>query len=308
MAGLEACFDQLSPDIRQLVQFCAEQVDPLSAGDLGVQIVFLGHLTEHDQLVRRDFATGDARHNRVSAVLLHVRHEGVVGVLQRNQARIGNRLVPAGGENRADCRLADVTAMLTMAVFAQQRLKALDALDADDAVQLLTGVREVFAQALVDFNAASRQFVLEHLLEQRSTTTATGRRLGIGLEFTQISAAGIDLTADRALADVVAGADGRGIRQRISAQRRRALTHRQNQAGRIGRQLDAVQRVLQQGVVIAVVADQHRANHPLAIGRHHQTAVAVVDVIDIAVAARAFGGTVGIANGAHVNAQQLEFG
>jgi hypothetical protein len=54
---------------------------------------------------------------------------------------------------------------------------------------------------------------------------------------------------------------------------RRATALRQDQRGRVGRQGNAVLGVLQQGVVIAVVAHQHRAEHMLAAGVHHQPAV-----------------------------------
>jgi hypothetical protein len=51
VAGLEAGGDQLFPDRRQLVHARAEQVDPLAAGDLGVQAVFLGDHADRDQAV-----------------------------------------------------------------------------------------------------------------------------------------------------------------------------------------------------------------------------------------------------------------
>ncbi|MNF78705.1 hypothetical protein D3C84_608980 [compost metagenome] len=248
------------------MQLGAEQVDALAAGDLGVEVVFLRHRAEGDQLVRGDLAAGDARHHRVGAVLLHVGHEGVVGVLQRHQQRVGDRLVPAGGEDRADRRLADVATGVAAAVLGQQFLEADHPLHPHDGIQLLTGVGEVLAEALVDGDATSGQLAVEYQLEQRAAAAAAGGRLGLRLEFAEVGDAGLDLAAHRALADVVAGADGRAVRQRIGAQGRRAFGLRQDQAGRIFRQGDAVLRVLQQGVVVAVVADQHRAEHVLAIG------------------------------------------
>src|SRR5690606_10828578 len=72
VAGLEARVYQFFPDQWQLVDTRTEQVDPLSSGDLGVEVVALGHLTQHDELVSGDLATGDTWHYRVGAVLLHV--------------------------------------------------------------------------------------------------------------------------------------------------------------------------------------------------------------------------------------------
>src|SRR5690606_31961369 len=54
VARLEARLDQLTPDIRQLMQLGTEQVDALAAGDLGVKVILLRYNAEDDQLVRRD--------------------------------------------------------------------------------------------------------------------------------------------------------------------------------------------------------------------------------------------------------------
>ena len=148
VAGLEAGGDQLAPDVRQFMQLGTEEVDALAAGDLGIEVVALADLTDGDQLVRRDFAAGDARHHGIGAVLLHVGHEGVIGVLQRNVRGLGDRRVPARGQNRAHRRLADLTAQgIRMAAVAGHQLgEGLDAFDAHQRVELLTRVREVLAQ------------------------------------------------------------------------------------------------------------------------------------------------------------------
>ena len=54
---------------------------------------------------------------------------------------------------------------MALAVLGQQCLEALDAFDADEVVELLAGVGEVFAQALVHFHAAGGEFMFDHLLE-----------------------------------------------------------------------------------------------------------------------------------------------
>src|SRR5690606_8288430 len=190
--GLETGRNQLGPDIRQLVQLGAEQVDTLATGDLGVEVVLAGHLAQHN-----------ARHHRVGAVLLHVLHEGVVGVLQRYQRRVHYRLVPAGSEDGADGGLADIASDAAPAMAGQHVLEALDTLHADDAVQLLTGVGEVLAQTVIHRHTPGAQLVFEHLLEQRAATAAAGTSPGRRLEFAQIGYAGIHLAAHRPLADVV---------------------------------------------------------------------------------------------------------
>src|SRR5262249_20818569 len=78
VAALEPGGDQLLPDLGQLLQPRAEQIDALSAGDLGVQPVPARDLADRDQLLRRDLAGGDPRHDRVGPVLLDVREEPIV--------------------------------------------------------------------------------------------------------------------------------------------------------------------------------------------------------------------------------------
>src|SRR5690606_26266061 len=126
--------------------------------------------------------------------------------------RLHYRLVPAGGENRPHHGLADIAAQLALAVAGEQLLEPGDALDANDAVQLLAGMAEVLAQATVHHHAAGTQLVLEHLFQQGTAAAAAGARSGRRLELAQVGHAGIHLAADRALADVVAGPGGCRVR------------------------------------------------------------------------------------------------
>ena len=175
-------------------------------------------------------------------------------------------------------------------------------------VQLLPGEGEVLAQALVDTDATGDQLVLEHLLEQAGTTATAGAGLGLRLELGQIAATSVDGRTDRALADVVARADHGRLGQGARAQSGRAGRGWQDQAGRFGRQGNAVLGVLQQGVVVAVIAHQHRPQHLLAGGVDHQPAVAGAGFVDELEAARTRGVGMGIADGTDVDAQQLELG
>src|SRR5882672_2135044 len=108
VARLEPGVDELSPDERQLLDARAEEVDALRAGDLRVQAELLRHLPEDDELLGRDLASRNARHDRVGAVLLQVGEEVVVRVLQRRVLGLEDHLVPARGEDRRHRRLADV--------------------------------------------------------------------------------------------------------------------------------------------------------------------------------------------------------
>ncbi|MNO60169.1 hypothetical protein D3C76_507730 [compost metagenome] len=197
---------------------------------------------------------------------------------------------------------------MALAVALEQFVEGADALHPHQPIQLLAGVGEVLAQALVYCYAAGGQLVLEHLLEQGRATTAAGGGLGAALDRGKVAAAAVDGGADRALADVVARADGRAVGQGIGTQGRSAARLWQDQRGRVGRQGYTVLRVLQQGVVVAVVTHQHRAQHMLAAGIHHQPTVGGVGFVDEAVAARAWRGAMGIADRADIHAQQLELG
>src|SRR5262249_47632311 len=53
VAALEAGFDQGLPDVGQLVDACAEEVDPLAAGDLAIEVEPARDLAERDQLLGR---------------------------------------------------------------------------------------------------------------------------------------------------------------------------------------------------------------------------------------------------------------
>src|SRR5690606_20119232 len=135
---------------------------------------------------------------------------------------VHDRLVPAGREDRAYGRLADIAAEMAAAMLGQQLVEREDAFDANDAVQLLTGIGEMLAEARVHRDAAACQRMLEHLLEQGAATTATAAGLGRRFQLAEIGDAGLDLATHRALADVVAGADGGGIRQGTGGQGWRA--------------------------------------------------------------------------------------
>ena len=110
VARLEAGVDQPAPDVGQLLDPRAEQVDPLPAGDLRVETEVAGHLADHDQLVRGDLAAGYPRHHRVGAVALDVGQEVVVGVLQRGLLAVEDVPVAERGQDRGHHGLADVAA------------------------------------------------------------------------------------------------------------------------------------------------------------------------------------------------------
>ena len=140
VASFEARFNQLTPDFWQVVLLRTKQADTLGAGDFGVQIKFTGDTAHGNQPFRRDFATGGTWNNGVGTVFLDVRQEVIVGVLQRRMLGLEHVLVPAGGQQGADGRFTDFAAV-ALAVLRQQFVEGLNALHADQVVQLLARIR-----------------------------------------------------------------------------------------------------------------------------------------------------------------------
>ena len=83
MAAFETGINETFPDVGQVLHLSTEHVDPLPAGDLGVEFVLLRRFADSQQLVGRDLAAGDSRNDRVRPAALHVGQKAVVGVLQR---------------------------------------------------------------------------------------------------------------------------------------------------------------------------------------------------------------------------------
>lgn len=216
VAGFEARFNQLPPDLRQVVFLRAKQADALGAGDFGVQIEFTSDTAHGDQPFRGDFAARGARNDRVGAIFLDVGEEVVVGVLQRRVLRLEDVLIPAGGQQGADGWFTNFTAV-ALAVFGQQFVEGFDAFHADQVEQLLAGVSEVFAQVVVDLDALFRQLGVEHLGDQRDTAAAAGTGLGFRFQRRDGMAAFVNGGDQVAFADVKAGADLRAVRQFIDA-------------------------------------------------------------------------------------------
>ena len=104
LPGLEAGVDEHLPDLGELVEAGAEQVDALAARDLRVQAEVGRDLGDDRELLRRDLAGGDAGDHRVGAVLLHVRHRAVVRVLQAAAAAVEDVRAVLGREDGADRR------------------------------------------------------------------------------------------------------------------------------------------------------------------------------------------------------------
>src|SRR5690606_32804835 len=169
------------------------------------------------ELLGGDLPAGDARHHRIGAVALEVGQEVVVGVLQCGLFAVedvgaGPDRRGEGGDDRADRGFADLAAVaapgLLAAVPVQQFAVGGEAQGEDDLVQLLAGVAEAAAQALVDLDAVRLQLRVDQLTQHLDATSAAGTGLGALLHLGHRGAPVLgDRAADGALGDVVAGAD-----------------------------------------------------------------------------------------------------
>src|SRR5690606_3029607 len=112
-------------------------------------------------------------------------------------------------------RLADLTP-LAAAVFREQLVEGSQTTDADQMVQLLAAVLEVFADVVVDLEPCALELAVQQLGEQRDARATARPRLGARLDVAdhaQLSFA--DRLADGLLVEVVARAYRGSVGQRV---------------------------------------------------------------------------------------------
>ena len=293
----------------KLVEAGAEQVDALGAGDLGVQVELQGHLAEGDELLGGDLAAGDAGHDRVAAVLLHVGQVTVVGVLQAGVGRVEHVLVPQRGQHRRHRRAADLATPAPPPA-RDELVEGAYPADPDDVEELLAGEREVLAEALVDGDARLLQLVVEDRRAQRDAAAAAGAGLGGGLHLADRGeAAVVDGGADRALGHVVAVADRRLRPDGGHAEERlAALAGGEDQVARVERQVGAAGHPLVERAVVGGVADEDAAEQLVLVGRDDDLLVHAGDGVGEGQLVAAVGGAVGIAEAGDVDAEELQLG
>src|SRR5471032_2896756 len=192
----------------------------------------------------------------------------------------------------------------------QQRAEAFDFADADQVVQLLARIGEVFADVVVDGHAELFHFRLHDLGDQWHAAAACGAGLGAAFQRADGRRAAGDGLAQSAFRDVVAGADLRGGRQRVNTQRgpRLAIGLRQYQELRCFRQLDPVQHHLQQRAVFAGVADHHAAKQIFSAVGDDDFFVDLFALVGELVTAAAGDLAVRVADAGDVDTYQFQFG
>ncbi len=177
----------------------------------------------------------------------------------------------------------------------------------DDLVQLLAGLCEAAAQALVDLDAVRLQLGGDQLAEHLDATPAARTGLGALLHLRHARAGVVgDGAADRALADVVARADDRRVGERGGAELDGVPgTGREYQLlrgdGRYGPRERA------QRAVRVRVADQDPAQQ-LTAPADHQLLVRPRPRVGVDDVEAVRGGAVRVAEGRHVHPEQLQLG
>jgi hypothetical protein len=114
--------------------------------------------------------------------------------------------------------------------------------------------------------------------------------------------------AERSLRHSVARADQRRVWQQFDAEALLAFARRQDQLFGVLGQRHRVERHLQQRAVVGRVADQDRAQQLLAVFRDHQLLVDAGRLVCEYVVERPGGVAVRVADGADVDAHELELG
>mmetsp|Transcript_11762 Transcript_11762/g.29601 ORF Transcript_11762/g.29601 Transcript_11762/m.29601 type:complete len:808 (+) Transcript_11762:400-2823(+) len=310
VAALEAGVHELRPDVGQVALLRAEEVDALAARDLGVQPVFLAHLAQHSQLLRRDLAAGDSGHHGVGAAALDVGEVAVVGVLQLEVLLLEHKLRVLAGQDAADGGLADLAAAAA-AVLGQQRVVRGDALRLADVVQLLPREGQVLAQRLVDVLARGKHLLVEQLRDEREAAAAAGAG---GRAVLHLPRGGQVLLANSAqdvsLGHVVAGAHLEVVRQRVRVAGGAALA-----AGRPKHQVTGrrAQRPValahaQQNLVVRGVAHEDAAHEARAIRTEHQLLVHPRDGVVLHDGHRFAVLDLGVSKAGDVHAHELELG
>lgn len=109
VATFHTSIDQLRPDLQQVLLLGAEHINTLTSSDFAVQVEFLGHLTDGNQLVGRNLSTRHPGHHRESSIALDVGEETVVRILQLVELSIHDVSIVKARENGGDGGLAKFT-------------------------------------------------------------------------------------------------------------------------------------------------------------------------------------------------------
>lgn len=106
MSTLHTRIHKFRPDVQKILLLRTEHVDALGTSDFAIKTVFLGHGSDRNEFIGRDFTTWDSGYHRECAVSLDIGKELVVCFLQVVDSLVHDVRVEQTGENGCDCGLA----------------------------------------------------------------------------------------------------------------------------------------------------------------------------------------------------------
>src|SRR5437870_2182463 len=110
----------------------------------------------------------------------------IIGILQRRVRLVQNVLVPGRSKDRSDSRLTNLTTK-PLPIGMDKFAKGFDLLEANEVIQLLARVGEVFAQMIDNMLARPLHLALEDVRHQRHAATAAGPSPGTFLDLADSS-------------------------------------------------------------------------------------------------------------------------
>mmetsp|Transcript_844 Transcript_844/g.1521 ORF Transcript_844/g.1521 Transcript_844/m.1521 type:complete len:395 (-) Transcript_844:1676-2860(-) len=191
MTGFEANLAKCFPNFGQFVLGSSKQIDALSTCNLAVQVVFLGHFTESDELFGSTFTGRHARNDRVRSTTLHVGQGAVVRVLEFNHFGADDHLVLQRGKDTSDGGFTQF-ASIAVSVLGQDLFKGIDLgwilFGSDKCHEFLTRVIEMLADVVGQGPSHGFKFGGKHLFDLRFASTASRSGLGALFDFWKRSA------------------------------------------------------------------------------------------------------------------------
>src|SRR5258708_2470451 len=211
VTAFESGPDQFLPDIRQVSHMGTEQIDPLAAGDLGIEVIFFGYFSQHDQFLGGDLPPGNTGHYGIGASFLDIRQVAVITVLYSRLLQ--DIIIPAARQDTGYDGLADFAA-IPFAPAAQRLIIGPHIVQFHQVKDFLPGMIEMFADNIADILSIGLHRTYDQVFHQGDAASAAGARFGTFFHGFH----GMDTLlryslADRLLGDGFAGADQRFIRQ-----------------------------------------------------------------------------------------------
>ncbi|MNP66230.1 hypothetical protein D3C76_1619150 [compost metagenome] len=98
MSAFKSGCNEFLPDKREIIEMCTKQINALPARNFCIQLIFLGHLANNNQFVRRNLPTWDTGNNRVGTTFLYIGQVPVITILRHIISLAQDHLIPETGQ------------------------------------------------------------------------------------------------------------------------------------------------------------------------------------------------------------------